>query len=102
MELRQFRYFVRVVEAGSIGRAAMSLGMVTSALSQQISRLEGELATWRRQRSASGVAPVGADAEGGFAPPPSAPRGSVHVLAAVHGDIAAGHERRRVAADERH
>ena len=27
---------------------------------------------------------------------------SVHVLPAVHGDIAAGHERRRIAADERH
>lgn len=60
MELRQLRYFVRVVEAGSIGRAAMSLGMVTSALSQQISRLEGELATRLLQRSASGVVPTDA------------------------------------------
>jgi LysR family tcuABC transcriptional regulator len=54
------RYFVRVVEAGSIGRAAMSLGMVTSALSQQISRLEGELSTRLLQRSASGVVPTDA------------------------------------------
>nr|WP_315526196.1 LysR family transcriptional regulator [uncultured Achromobacter sp.] len=60
MELRQLRYFVRVVEAGSIGRAAMSLGMVTSALSQQISRLEGELSTRLLQRSASGVVPTDA------------------------------------------
>lgn len=60
MELRQLRYFVRVVEAGSIGRAAMSIGMVTSALSQQISRLEGELATRLLQRSASGVVPTDA------------------------------------------
>ena len=60
MELRQLRYFVRVVEAGSIGRAAMSIGMVTSALSQQISRLEGELSTRLLQRSASGVVPTGA------------------------------------------
>ena len=45
MELRQLRYFVRVVELGSMGRAASDLGVVTSALSQQISRLEGELCT---------------------------------------------------------
>lgn len=60
MELRQLRYFVRVVEEGSIGRAAMSLGMVTSALSQQVSRLEGELSTRLLQRSASGVVPTDA------------------------------------------
>lgn len=60
MELRQLRYFVRVVEAGSIGRAAMSIGMVTSALSQQISRLEGELSTRLLQRSARGVVPTDA------------------------------------------
>ena len=45
MELRQLRYFVRIVELGSFSRAAAALGVVTSALSQQISRLEGELAT---------------------------------------------------------
>ncbi|WP_313463922.1 LysR family transcriptional regulator, partial [Achromobacter sp.] len=39
MELRQLRYFVRVAELGSIGRAARDLGVVASALSQQISRL---------------------------------------------------------------
>ncbi len=56
MELRQLRYFVRVVELGSISRAAADLGLVTSALSQQISRLEGELATRLLQRGAQGVA----------------------------------------------
>lgn len=55
MELRQLRYFVRVCEAGSMGRAAAELGLVTSALSQQISRLEGELATRLLQRTAAGV-----------------------------------------------
>lgn len=60
MELRQLRYFVRVVELGSMGRAAQELGVVTSALSQQISRLEGELATRLLQRSAAGVAPTDA------------------------------------------
>ena len=58
MELRQLRYFVRVCELGSMGRAAADLGVVTSALSQQISRLEGELATRLLQRSASGVQPT--------------------------------------------
>lgn len=60
MELRQLRYFVRVVEQGSMGRAARELGVVTSALSQQISRLESELATRLLQRSARGVTPTDA------------------------------------------
>jgi LysR family transcriptional regulator, regulatory protein for tcuABC len=58
MELRQMRYFVRVVELGSMGRAALDLGVVVSALSQQISRLEGELATRLLSRSRSGVIPT--------------------------------------------
>jgi len=60
MELRQLRYFVAVVEAGSMGRAAAALGLVTSALSQQIGRLEGELATRLLQRTPTGVAPTDA------------------------------------------
>ncbi len=55
MELRQLRYFVRTVEIGSISRAALELGVVQSALSQQISRLESELAARLLQRSARGV-----------------------------------------------
>ena len=55
MELRQLRYFVRVVQLGSMGRAAADLGVVTSALSQQISRLESELSTRLLNRSSSGV-----------------------------------------------
>ena len=58
MELRQLRYFVRVVELGSMSRAALDLDLVQSALSQQISRLEGELATRLLQRSAKGVLPT--------------------------------------------
>ena len=60
MELRQLRYFVCAVEAGSLGRAALELGVVTSALSQQISRLEGELATRLLQRTSGGVIPTDA------------------------------------------
>lgn len=55
MELRQFRYFTRVVELGSMGRAAKDLGVGTSALSQQVSRLESELSTRLLQRSSTGV-----------------------------------------------
>jgi len=60
MELRQLRYFVRVVELGSMGRAALELGVVTSALSQQIARLESELCTRLLQRTSSGVVPTDA------------------------------------------
>ena len=60
MDLRQLRYVVRVVELGSMGRAALDLGVVTSALSQQISRLESELSTRLLQRTSNGVVPTDA------------------------------------------
>ncbi len=60
MEIRQLRYFARVVELGSMGKAAHDLGVVTSALSQQISRLESELATRLLQRTSTGVIPTDA------------------------------------------
>ena len=60
MELRQLRYFSRIVELGSMGRAALDLGVGTPALSQQISRLEGELSTRLLQRTATGVLPTDA------------------------------------------
>jgi LysR family tcuABC transcriptional regulator len=55
LEIRQLRYFIRVVELGSMGKAALDLGLVTSALSQQISRLESELAVRLLQRTANGT-----------------------------------------------
>ena len=58
MELRQLRYFVKVVEVGSISRAAMDLDLVQSALSQQITRLESELSTRLLQRTPQGVTPT--------------------------------------------
>lgn len=36
MELRQLRYFVKVIEAGSITKAAVEMNVAQSALSQQI------------------------------------------------------------------
>ena len=58
MELRQLRAFVRVVEVGSISRAAIDLNVVQSALSQQITKLESELSTRLLQRSPQGVTPT--------------------------------------------
>lgn len=43
-----------------MGRAALELGVVTSALSQQISRLESELSTRLLQRTSGGVVPTDA------------------------------------------
>lgn len=60
MGLRQLRYFVRVAALGTIGRTAADLGLVTSALSQQITRLESELSTLLLVRNASGVVPTDA------------------------------------------
>lgn len=62
MELRQLKYLVTAVECGSLGKAASQLGMATSALSQQISRLESELSTRLLVRGASGVTPTEAGA----------------------------------------
>jgi len=58
MELRQLRYFVRVVELGSMSRAAVDLDVGQPALSQQIGRLEGELSTRLLQRTSKGVSPT--------------------------------------------
>src|SRR5690606_24676448 len=60
MELRQLRYFVKVAECGSMGRAAADLGVVTSAFSQQISRLESELSRRLLTRTSTGVTPTDA------------------------------------------
>lgn len=60
MDLRQMRSFVRVVELGSMSRAALDLDLVQSALSQQISRLESELSARLLQRTSRGVTPTDA------------------------------------------
>ncbi len=55
MELRQLRYFLRIVDLGSMGRAATELNLATAALSQQISKLERELGVILLHRSPSGA-----------------------------------------------
>jgi LysR family nitrogen assimilation transcriptional regulator len=55
MELRQLRYFVAVVDCGSLSRAASMVHIVQSALSQQMAQLEDELGVQLLQRSVRGV-----------------------------------------------
>lgn len=62
MELRQLKYLVKAVESGSLGKAAAELGLATSALSQQISKLESELSTRLLVRGSFGVKPTEAGA----------------------------------------
>ncbi|EBJ1844095.1 tricarballylate utilization LysR family transcriptional regulator TcuR [Salmonella enterica] len=60
MKLRQLRYFVRIIETGSMGSAAQDLDIGVSALSQQMSRLENKLAIRLLQRTSRGVTPTNA------------------------------------------
>jgi LysR family nitrogen assimilation transcriptional regulator len=60
MQLRHLRYFVKIVEAGSISRAAATIFVAQPALSQQISELEEKLGVILLHRSARGVRPTAA------------------------------------------
>jgi Transcriptional regulator len=55
MELRQLRYFVAAVEAGSLLKASSRLHVAQPALGQQITTLEDELGARLLQRSSRGV-----------------------------------------------
>jgi LysR family nitrogen assimilation transcriptional regulator len=55
MELRQLRYYVAIVDHGSLSRAARVLHIAQPALTQQIRQLEEELAAQLLHRSAQGV-----------------------------------------------
>ena len=55
MELRQLKYFVRIVELGSVSRAAVDLFIAQPALSNQIANLEEELKVKLMARSVRGV-----------------------------------------------
>lgn len=58
MELRTLRYFIAVLEAGSLSRAAGSLYVAQPALTAQIKKLETELGTQLFERSHAGVTPT--------------------------------------------
>ncbi len=55
MELRQLRYFVSIVDHGSLSRAALVLHIAQPALTQQLRQLEDELGAQLLHRSAQGV-----------------------------------------------
>lgn len=55
MELRQLRYFVAIVDHGSLSRAARILHVAQPALTQQLRQLEDELGAQLLHRSAQGV-----------------------------------------------
>jgi LysR family nitrogen assimilation transcriptional regulator len=55
MEFRQLRYFVSIVDHGSLSRAAVVLHVAQPALTQQLRQLEQELGAQLLHRSAQGV-----------------------------------------------
>lgn len=55
MELRQFKYFLSIVDLGSLSRAAEHLHIAQSALSRQMSELEAELGVQLLVRSRTGM-----------------------------------------------
>jgi LysR family nitrogen assimilation transcriptional regulator len=55
LELRQLKYFARIVDLGSITRASQSLHVAQPALSLQVSKLEEELGVQLLTRSVRGV-----------------------------------------------
>lgn len=58
MDSRRLRYFVQIVDSGSITRAAALSGVAQPALSQQLAILENELKVKLLDRSVSGVTPT--------------------------------------------
>jgi LysR family nitrogen assimilation transcriptional regulator len=58
MDVRQLKYFVAIVDAGSVSKAAQKLFVAQPSLSQQIVGLETELKTKLLLRSSQGVKPT--------------------------------------------
>lgn len=58
MDLRQLKYFIQVVENGSLTKASGALHIAQPALSQQIAKLEGEIGKPLLVRSPKGVSPT--------------------------------------------
>lgn len=58
MDIRQLKYFVQIVESGSLSKASRQLFIAQPALSQQMSRLEDEVGKPLLLRSVRGVLPT--------------------------------------------
>jgi LysR family tcuABC transcriptional regulator len=58
MDMRQMRYFVQIVESGSLAKASRQLFIAQPALSQHMARLEEEVGKPLLVRSSRGVVPT--------------------------------------------
>ena len=58
MDIRQLRYFVQIVESGSLSKASRELLIAQPALSQQLAKLEQEVGKPLVHRSPSGITPT--------------------------------------------
>ncbi|KER67901.1 LysR family transcriptional regulator [Burkholderia cepacia] len=58
MDVRQLRYFVQIVESGSLAKASRQLFIAQPALSQQVAKLEEVIGKPLLTRSARGVEPT--------------------------------------------
>ncbi|MCF3947718.1 LysR family transcriptional regulator [Acidiphilium sp. AL] len=58
MDIRQLRYFIGIVEAGSVSRAARLLHVAQPALSQHVLAIEADLGVTLLHRTARGVIPT--------------------------------------------
>jgi len=58
LDTRQLRYFVQIVESGSLSKASRQLLIAQPALSQQLAKLEDEVGKPLLHRSSKGVSPT--------------------------------------------
>lgn len=58
MDIRQLRYFVQIVESGSVSKASRQLHIAQPALSQQLAKLETQVGKPLLLRSSRGVTPT--------------------------------------------
>ena len=58
MDSRQLKYFVQIVESGSLAKASRQLYIAQPALSQQLAKLEAEVGRPLLTRSSKGVTPT--------------------------------------------
>ncbi len=58
METRHLRYFLAVIDHGSVSRASEWLGIAQPALSQGLGRMEKDLGVRLFERSRRGAAPT--------------------------------------------
>ncbi|WP_206771925.1 LysR substrate-binding domain-containing protein [Polymorphum gilvum] len=58
LDTRQLRYFVQIVESGSLSKASRQLHIAQPALSQQLAKLEDEVGKPLLHRSSKGISPT--------------------------------------------